>query len=153
MSSSGTSPPDLPIFVLDESFPQPIVGATVLRSQVRKRVPLDIRLLEDVDQTLYETHDHHLIRALDAQGVEGLFTCDDAMVFRPEVLRAIGDTGFTVVTAQRAGDDPILASGLVLVHLGEIAAQHRRGNDQIWRLGAAPSRPMSVEEHRERNIR
>lgn len=138
--------------MLDESFPQPIVGATLLRNAVRKRVLMEIKLLGEIDASLFGEHDHNLIRALDGRGTEGLFTCDDAMVFRPEVLQAIADTGFSVVTCRRAGNDPIMASGLVLVHLHEIAAQHRRGQDQVWRLGAAPTKPVSVADHR-RQIR
>lgn len=149
-SSSATSvtPPSPARFVLDENFPQPILGLEILRKAVRRRISMDIVLLEDVDPDLFGYHDHDLVRALADRGVEGLFTCDDAMVFRPEVLQAILDTGFSVVTCRRAGDDPILASGLILAHLGEIGSEHRRGSDQIWRLGAAAVKPMRVAEQR-----
>lgn len=109
---------------------------------------MEIKVLEEIDSALFGFHDHDLIRALDARGIEGLLICDDAMVFRPEVQRAILDTGFSVVTCRRAGDDPIYATGLVLVHLREIGTEHRRGQDQIWRLGAASAKSVSVAEHR-----
>jgi len=153
MSSSETSPtpPSLSTFVLDENFPQPILAEAVLRKAVRKRVQLEIKMLSDVDAALLGYQDHDLIRALDARGAEGLITCDDAMVFRPEVQKVIQDTGFSVVTCRKAGDDPIRATGLVLVHLREIGQEHSKGHDQIWRLGAAKAKPLSVAQHRRQN--
>lgn len=117
MSSSATSPPlpSLSIFALDENFPQPLLAEVLLQKAVRKRVALDIKMLSDIDTALLGYHDHDLIRALDSRGVEGLITCDDSMVFRPEVQKAIEDTRFSIVTCRKAGDDPIMATGLVLV--------------------------------------
>src|SRR5688572_10189144 len=145
MSSSGTSPPELPLFVLDESFPQPIVGATVLRSQVRKRVSLDIRLLGDLDETLYETHDHDLIRALDAQGVEG---CLRGATMRwcsapryCELLRIRGSP-WSLLNAQattRSWHQGLCSSISVRLQLSTYEGPTKSG------VGAAPSRAMSVE--------
>lgn len=130
--------------MLDESFPEPI-----LREAIRKLpLALEVRPIRDLDPGLLGLPDHRLIRALHAQGMEGLITCDDAMVHRPEVLRTIEETGFSVVTCRRAGNDPVLASGLLFVHLGEIAQAHRPGRDQIWRLGAARVKAHSVAEQR-----
>lgn len=153
MSSSATSAtrPSLPTFVLDENFPQPLLAEAVLQKAVRKRVKLEIKLLREVDPALFGYLDHDLIRALDGRGAEGLITCDDSMLFRPEVQSAIEDTGFSVVTCRRAGDDPIRATGLLLVHLREIGQGHVKGTAQIWRLGASPAKAMSIAELRRQN--
>jgi hypothetical protein len=132
---------------LDESFPKPI-----LREALRKLTqPLEIEIapLEEIDPSLFGRHDHDLIRELHARDAEGLITCDDAMVHRPEVLSAIEETRFSVVTCRRGSSDPFLATGLLFVHLREIAGAHRRDRDQIWRLGAAPVRPRSAAKQRE----
>jgi DNA-binding LacI/PurR family transcriptional regulator len=128
--------------VLDEGFPQPILTEALRRW---RRLEVDIRPL---DTTLHSYLDHELIRELHRQGVEGLITTDDAMIHRQEVLDAIEETGFSVVTCRRAGSDPVLATGLLFVHIAEIAAAHRGGRPQIWRLGAARVRPLSAAQQR-----
>lgn len=60
-----------------------------------------------------------------------MITCDDNMVFRPEVLEAIEESGFSVVTCRRVGDDPVRASGLLLVHLPDIAKRYREDRPEI----------------------
>lgn len=132
---------------MDESFPKPI-----LREALRKLThPLEIEIvpLEEIDPSLLGSHDHDLIRELNRRGAEGLITCDDAMVHRPEVLSAIEDTQFSVVTCRRGSSDPFLATGLLFVHLREIAAAHRGDRDQIWRLGAASAKPRSAAKQRQ----
>jgi hypothetical protein len=143
-SSSATSaaPPDRPVFVLDEGFPQPILTEAIRRWQ---RLRIDIRPL---DPSLHGFLDHRLIRELRGRDVEGLITTDDAMVHRQEVLDAIEETSFSVVTCKRAGADAVLATGLLFVHVAVIAADHRSDRPQIWRLGAARVRPVSAAQQR-----
>lgn len=139
-------PPKRPAFALDENFPQPI-----LREAINKYVlGIEIALLVDVDLNLLGAYqDHELIVELAGRGIEGLITCDDSMIFRPEVLDAIERTGFSVVTCRRVGDDPVRASGLLLVHLPDVAKRHQSRRPQIWRLGTVESRPLPFSEHKE----
>lgn len=137
--------PKRPIFALDENFPQPI-----LREAIDKFVlGIEIVLLVDLEPSLLGAYqDHELIADLARRGVEGLITCDDNMIFRSEVLDAIERARFSVVTCRRVGDDPVRASGLLLVHLPDVAKRHKRGQSQIWRLGTAESRPLEFSEHK-----
>ena len=145
-NSNGTSSQrlDRPTFALDENFPQPI-----LREAIDKFVlGLHIVLLRDIDQTLLGAYqDDELVRELARRRVDGLITCDDSMVFRPEVLKAIDEARFSVVTCRRAGDDPVWASGLLLVHMPDVARRYRRDRPQLWRLGTVESRPIPFREH------
>ena len=134
--SSDPQRPDRPIFALDENFPEPL-----LLDIVRIRTPeLDLRHVRTIDARLRGLLDHRLILALFQSGVEGLVTNDDRMIFLPEVLAIIQQTGFTVVTCRRTGHDPLVATGLLLVHLGRIARRHDQRTPQVWRL-TAPERP------------
>ena len=59
-------------------------------------------LLVDLDPSLLGAYqDHELIANLAKRGVEGLITCDDNMVFRSEVLDAMEQANFSVVTCRR----------------------------------------------------
>ena len=110
---------------------------------------VEIVLLVDVDPSLLGAYqDHELIFELAGRDIEGLITCDDNMVFRPEVLEAIEQVGFSVVTCRRVGDDPVRASGLLLTHLPDVVKRHQSGRPQIWRLGTAESRPLDFAEHK-----
>ena len=106
-------------------------------------------MLVDLDPSLLGAYqDHELIANLAKRGVEGLITCDDNMVFRSEVLDAIEKVRFSLVTCRRVGDDPVRASGLLLVHLPDVAKRHERRTPQIWRLGTIESRPLEFSEHK-----
>jgi hypothetical protein len=146
-ATTAATSPSGSIFVLDENFPQPFLAIEVLRKAIR-RLSVDIKLLEEVGSDLFGSPDDHLIRVLDQRGVEGLFTCDEGMIYLPEVQHAIAATGFTVVTVRGGTSDPIMATGVILAHLREIAAEHQLGQDQIWRLGTRRVRPITVAEHR-----
>jgi hypothetical protein len=132
---------------LDENFPQPI-----LREAIDKYVlDIEIVLLVDLDRSLLGSYqDHELIANLAGRGVDGLITCDDNMVFRSEVLEAIQRLRFSVVTCRRVGDDPVRASGLLLVHLPDVAKRYDPSQPQIWRLGTVESRPVLFTEHMSR---
>lgn len=139
------SPPDRPTSALDENFPQPI-----LRKAIDKYVlAIEVVPLSELDPGLLGAYqDDELISELARRRVDGLITCDDNMVFRPEVLSVVQRTRFSVVTCRRVGDDPIRASGLLLVHLPDIASRHRSDRPQIWRLGTAQARPLEFTEHK-----
>lgn len=144
---STQSPPSRPRFALDENFPLPILGEIVSAWTPE----IDLVRLRDIDARLAGgLEDHRLILALHQLGVEGLVTNDDSMLALPEVIAIIGQTGFSVVTCMRAGHDPLVATGLLLVHLGAVAKRHRRGTPQVWRLASAEKRPEDFEALTER---
>lgn len=134
---SGPQRPDRPVFALDENFPEP-----VLLEIVRIHTPeLHLRHVRWIDPRLLGLLDHQLILALYQMGVEGLVTNDDRMLSLPEVLASIEQTRLTIVTCRRTGHDPLVATGLLLAHLGRIAGRHRPDRPQVWRLTAPERAP------------
>ena len=120
----------------------------ILREALAKWV-LDARIvsLVEIDPALSRGYtDDALIRELAARGVQGLLTCDDNMVYRTEVLEAIDDTNFSVVTFRRVGHDPVKASGLLLVHLSEVVKRYEHESPQIWQIGSAEVWPTDFYE-------
>jgi hypothetical protein len=136
-------PPDRPIFALDENFPEPIL----LEIVARYTLELDLRHIRHIDDRLTGgLSDDRLILALHQLGVEGLVTNDDRMLALPEVLAMVRQTGFTLVTCRRTGHDPLVATGLLLAHLGRIARRHRPGAPQVWRLSRPDRGPDNFED-------
>lgn len=68
-------------------------------------------------------------------------TNDHHMLDLPEVLAIIKQTRFSVVACVRAGDDPLVATGMLLTHLGNVAKRHSSRTTQVWRLNTVEKRP------------
>jgi len=131
-------PPERPIFALDENFPEPLLLEIVSRYTPE----LDLRPIRHIDQRLTGgLGDDRLILALHQLGVEGLITNDDRMLSLPEVLAVVQQTWFSVVTCRQTGHDPLVATGLLLTHLGRIGRRYRAGTPQVWRLSAPDRGP------------
>lgn len=136
-------PPERPVFALDENFPDPIL----LKIVAEYTPEIDLRPIRSMDPRLTRgLADDRLILALHQLAVEGLVTNDDRMLALPEVLAVIQQTGFTVVTCRRTGHDPLVATGLLLAHLGRIGRRHRLGLPQVWRLTGPDRGPDKVDE-------
>jgi hypothetical protein len=54
-----------------------------------------------------------------------------------QVVAIIEQTAASVVVCDGVGDDPMVASGLLLVHLDQVAKQFRPERPQVWRLRPA----------------
>lgn len=134
---SAQSQPSRPRFALDENFP-----VSILRQIVVGWTPeLDLLDVRNIDGRLLTLDDHQLILALHQSGYEGLVTNDHHMLDLPEVLAIIKQTKFSVVACIRAGDDPLVATGVLLTHLRNVAKRHNNRTAQLWRLNTAEKRP------------
>lgn len=119
-------------FALDQNFPQPILDALSRYIQGVQLTPL-----RDLDPSLVkDTEDWEILLALAHRGWDGLITADSGMLSDPKVLSVLHQTGLTLVVSQGAGDDPLLATGLLFVHLDQISKNSRPGTPQIWELRA-----------------
>jgi hypothetical protein len=90
-----------------------------------------------------------VLLALHQLGYEGLVTCDENMLWLPETVAVVEQTGLSVVVCAGAGHDPIMASGLLLAHLPHVAKRHRKGSPQIWTLKAVDRGPIPLAKHKE----
>lgn len=145
MSATFKPPPDRPIFVLDENFPQPILDEA-LDNWV---LEVDLRSIRDFEPALVGgSEDWEVILGLKQRGAEALITCDDNMLFAPRVVAVIEQTRFTVVSCRAAGHDPVLATGILLAHLPRVMKRHRPDVAQVWRLTAVEQRPISIKDQK-----
>ncbi len=91
--------------------------------------------------------DDQLLRELGRLGFDGLVTCDYHMLSNSEVLRAMKDTGLTVVACKDVGHDTVRASGLLLFNLQNIANNFDYSQPQPWILSSRQSQPSAFRNH------
>jgi hypothetical protein len=144
INSSATSkpPPNRPIFVLDENFPEPILRAAIATWVLE----VDLRALREFEPRLCgdQVEDWQVILGLRQRGAEALLTCDDNMLSVAQVVAVIEQMNFSVVSCRAVGHDPVAASGLLLAHLPNIAKRHVAYRPQVWRLRTAEQRPVPI---------
>jgi len=142
-------------FALDEDFPDTILISLGLGVPEAELVPI-----RHIDPRLRQMDDWKLLLSLHRLGDwDGLISTDSRMLNLPRELAVIHQTNFTVVIVEKAGDDPIRAAGLLLVHLPTISRKTDRSCGQIWRLSAQnknhedPWKELArIAEHRNMNV-
>lgn len=121
----GAAPPL--VFVLDQNFPRQSSEIPWPQPLVLERLPVaHPDLVASVD-------DWEIILELQHRGAAGFVTNDAQILNSPRELVALSRTTLTLVVTEGTGHDPLVANGLLQVHLGEIAAD---GNTRptIYRL-------------------
>lgn len=109
---------------LDHNFPEPIL------SRVAEWLPeLSFHWVKDLPGgALNELEDHDLIYELSRRGFPIMVTNNHKMLDDQRVLVAIEQTRLTVVAIEKAGDDPIFATGVLLRDLVDVLKQdHAKG--------------------------
>ena len=103
-------------FVLDQNFPWYV-------TQFPWPPPLKISRLAEIDPELTRDHDDwEILLALDrAGGVEGFITNDADMLQLPREMVALRSTRLALVVTDGVGHEPLRATGLLMVHLEEVA--------------------------------
>lgn len=104
--------PGLNELALDQNFPEPILRCL-------DEYVVDVRLvpLRSIDSRLPTLDDRELVIALHQLGWQGLVTNNYRMLKNPKELAAILKTKLTVFAVDGVGDDPIRATGAVLLDL------------------------------------
>jgi hypothetical protein len=97
---------------LDQNFPEPI-----LRNLDQFIADVQFVPLRDIDPRLPTLADRELLIALHQLGWTGLVTNNYRMLKNPRELAAILKTRVTVFAIEGVGDDPIRATGAVLLDL------------------------------------
>ena len=94
---------------LDHNFPKPIV------ERIDRFLPeVDFFWIRDIDPAMAELDDHDLVYELHRVGFGVMVTADAKLRRDPRVLVAVGQTRLTILVIERAADDPILATGVLL---------------------------------------
>jgi hypothetical protein len=127
----------LPLFALDQNFPEPIVEA--LNEYI---VEAELVSVREVDPQLAEIDDWEVLLSLHhhERDWDGLITTDSGMLTQPREVAVVRQTNLTLVVAHDAGHDPIKATGLLFTHLGWICRETQPDRPQIWPL-VARNRP------------
>jgi len=81
-----------------------------------------------------ELDDDELVVSLASRGWDCLVTCDFRMLRNPRVLAAVMQSKFRVVAIESAGDDPLIATGALLLELPGVIKRLRTGVAQVFRL-------------------
>lgn len=112
----------MPLFALDQNFPEPIIGALNDFIPEAELVPL-----RQIDPILSEIDDWEVLLSLrhHKRRWDGLITNDGRMVNLPREMAVLRQTNLTLVIAHDAGHDPIRATGLLFTHLVWICRKPR----------------------------
>jgi hypothetical protein len=85
----------------------------------------------------HDREDWEVFRALDQNGdVDGFVTNDAKLLNLPTEMLALHTTSLTLVITEGVGDQPIRATGLLMVHLEKIASQLSK-RPRVWILRPA----------------
>jgi hypothetical protein len=115
---SGTRPR----FVFDADFPQ-----GVIKQLLTNWTPaLDLVDWRKVMPTVKGVSDEHFIVNAWQRGCEGLISCNHRMLDVPETLAIIRQTKMSVVTCHAKTNKVQMATGALLLNLGDVARRHRR---------------------------
>ena len=124
-------------FVLDQNYP-------IAPLSIRWPTALQLSRLAEIAPELVRDHeDWEIVHALNQRGdVTGFVTNDADMLELPREMVVLNDSQLTLVITDGVGHDPIRATGLLMVHLQEIA---RRviNKPQIFVLRPRPLQPLT----------
>ena len=126
---------------LDQNFPESIL--TNLSPWMG-----DIQLLplRTIDHRLTTLGDRELLIALRQLGFEGLVTLNYKMLRNPSELAAVLKTKLTVFAVEGLGDDPIRASGALLLDLRPAVNAVRAGKTGVFWLRPRSPQPRDPWE-------
>ena len=115
-------------FVLDQNFPIQLTGLPWPPG-------LAVSALRDIDPDLTRNHDDwEIFRALHERGdVDGFITNDAAILHLSREMVMLSQTQLTLVVTEGVGGDALGATGLIMLHLTEIAKQNHP-TPRIYRL-------------------
>lgn len=123
---------------LDHNFPEPILAAL-------DRFIIDVELvpLRRIDTRLTNLADRELIIALHQMHFDWLVTNNYKMLKNPQELAAIHKTGLTVFAIEGTGDDPLRATGALLLDLPAALTRTERGK-VFW---SRPRNPQPLDPY------
>ncbi len=138
---------------LDQNFPTPILAALA-----EFIVDIELVPLRKIEPRLSSLDDRMLVIALRQLGLPGLVTNNYKMLKNPKELAAIIATKLTVFAIEGVGDDPIRATGAVLLDLpGALKRMDSRKAQVFWMRprNPIPEDPMALfkraAEHQQRD--
>lgn len=137
-------PPRKPRFAYDQDFPENIAPTFVKVF----RPSLELLSLRDLDPKLGTLGDRDLmVRLHRKHRCPGLITDNYLMLNHLDVLAVIKQLNFHLIACEAVGDDALKASGLLLLHLDDIASEYAPDTSQVWVLRHKKVSPMDFDAH------
>lgn len=128
------------LYVLDHNFP-------VLAAAAEWPPSIQVVALAQFAPALRAAQDWELLQSLDARGdVDGLITLDGDMLNLPREMVVLSRSGLTLVVMDGVGNNPLRATGLLMVYLNEIA-KHPSRPPRNFRLRPGSPQSLSVDKH------
>jgi hypothetical protein len=126
---------------LDQNFPTPILKAL-------DEFVVDVRLepLHQINPRLSTLDDRDLVIALHQLGYLGLVTNNYKMLKNPRELAAIIATKLTVFAIEGVGDDPIRATGAILLDLPSALKRLDSRRAQVFWMRPRDLRPVDARD-------
>jgi hypothetical protein len=122
--------------VLDQNFPMVVPIEHLFPNIV-------LRQLREMHPDLVQAHeDWEVIRELKVRGgIDGWITLDRGMHQLEKEMVVLHQSRLSLIVFEGVDNDPVVAAGLLLIHLPTIAAQIDRTRPQLWILRKPPTKP------------
>lgn len=118
-----------PRFILDQNFPTNVLAAL---GYIREAALTPLR---DFDATLtQDVEDWEILVAISRREFDGFITGDDSMLWLSKEITVLIQTRLTLVVTAGVTHNPLLGTGLLLIHLPHIAHQTVPGTAQLWEV-------------------
>lgn len=137
----------LPRFVLDHNFPNNIIQALghIPEADLIPLQVFDAALIQNVE-------DWEILVRIHQARLDGFITSDEAMINQAKELAVLIQTRLTLVVTESVTHDPLVATGLLLIHLPHIAHQTAPARPQLWVLRAPGRKAHSDPKERLRQV-
>ncbi len=138
------------VFLLDQDFPLLLTGPKYWPD-------VNIRPLREVHPDLIADHeDWEVLHQLRVRGgVDGFITLDTGMLNLPREMVVLQQTKLKLVVVEEGGNDPLVATGLLMAYMPQILKRFDRRRAQLWIIRPGertPIRPWDqlrrIAEHR-----
>ena len=130
---------------LDQNFPEPILG------QLEPWMgDIELLPLRTIDEALTQLDDRSLLIALKQLDFEGLVTLNYKMLRNPKELAAVLKTKLNIFAVEGVGDDPIRATGALLLDLRPAVNAIESGRTGVFWLKPRSPQPKDPWELFER---
>jgi len=122
------------LFVTDHNFPRQVTAIHLPEAELRSLTSVDPWLTQRVADwaVLLGLHQYK------AQKIHGFITNDDSMLNLSRTLPVLMQTELTLLVCAGVGDDPVAATGLLLLHLPYVARRWGPHPEAVVVRPAAP---------------
>lgn len=128
-------------FALDQTIPPLVLDVASYFPDV------ELAPLAEIDRRLCDLDDRELIIGLRQTGWHGLVTTNYKMLWVPIEISAVVKAGIAVFAIQDVGDDPLRATGAILLHLPAVLKRVIVGEPQIFRTNPNAPTPEDAWDY------